>query len=71
MSLMNQPITKPTLLITSLLTAVIYSTVLLESNNPFELMLGFILLYGIGIIAIIMVGFLWIMGDETKMFGVS
>lgn len=68
---MNQPITKPTLLITSLLTAVIYSTVLLESNNPFELMLGFILLYGIGIIAIIMVGFLWIMGDETKMFGVS
>lgn len=34
-------------------------------------MLGFILLYGIGIIAIIMVGFLWIMGDETKMFGVS
>jgi hypothetical protein len=30
-------------------------------------MLGFILLDGIGIMAIIMIGFLWIMGDETKM----
>lgn len=70
MCLSKQPVSQITLLITSVLIAAIHNTVLLGSNNPFEVMLGFILLVGIGIMAIIMVGFLWIMGDETKMFGV-
>lgn len=71
MHLEEQPVSWITLLITSVLTTAISNTVYLNSTiESFELVLTCTVLLGGLMIIIVLIGLLWIMGDETKMFGV-